>query len=43
MQPFELDFLISKKHVSMVNPSQEDEVFCTVMTFFLRLLLLSIY
>ena len=30
----ELDFSISKKRVSTVKPSQEDEFFCTVMKYF---------
>ena len=29
----ELDFSISKKNVSMVKPSQEDKLFCTVMKY----------
>ena len=39
---FELDFSISKNRVSTVKPSQEDELFYTVMKCFSRFLLLSI-
>ena len=31
---FELDFLISKECISTVKPSQEGELFCTVMKYF---------